>query len=689
VETGFVFDPSVGTQTLTYTYTDANNCTNNTQVLITVNDLPVVTAGTYGPVCIDGSDVVLGGSPAGGLWSGTGVSGSVETGFVFDPSVGTQTLTYTYSDANSCVNSSQTTITVNNLPLVESGTYAAVCIDAADVMLGGIPTGGVWSGTGVSGSVETGFVFDPSVGTQTLTYTYTDTNTCVNTSQVTITVYGLPEVDPGIYPPVCSNAVDVILGGSPTGGEWTGTGVSGSGFSGYTFDPTVGSQTLIYTYIDGNSCKNTGETTIIVNNSPLVDPGVYTAVCTESPDIQLFGSPSGGIWSGIGVSGNIENGFVFDPSVGTQFITYNYSDTNACSDSAQILITVNPTPLVDAGTYGPVCENSDDIQLGGTPIGGIWSGIGVSGSLETGFMFDPSVGTQTLYYSYTNEYTCTGVSETTITIHEIPVIHAGNYGPVELNAPPVALSGIPVGGIFSGPGVSGNQFLPSIAGLGNHLLTYVYSTTNGCIDSATTVISVFTGWKDLQISTLLQGLYDGSQLMHEAKDESGNPKWGLGIADHVTIELHDGSNYSTVVYSISNVPLSTAGVVSLTGASGIPAIFNGFYFITIKHRNSIETTSSAPVSFADTFISYAFDMPAKAYGANLLQMPDGVFVVFGGDVNADGLVDSSDMILVDNDTSAFAAGYLNSDLNGDGLVDSSDMILVDNNTGAFVTSILP
>ena len=147
--TGNSFDPSVGTQTVTYTYTDGNGCTNSAQTTITVNPLPVVTTGAYGPVCIDAADIVLnGGMPVGGTSSGTGI-----TGGSFDPSFGTRTVTYTYADGNGCTNNAQTTITVNPLPVVTTGTYGPVCIDAADIVLnGGMPSGGTWSGTGVTGS---------------------------------------------------------------------------------------------------------------------------------------------------------------------------------------------------------------------------------------------------------------------------------------------------------------------------------------------------------------------------------------------------------------------------------------------------------------------------------------------------------------------------------------------------------
>jgi len=68
--------------------------------------------------------------------------------------------------------------TVNNLPGVEAGAYAALCIDANDLALNGTPQGGTFTGIGVTNNT-----FDPSQGTQTLTYHYTDGNGCTNSEQ--------------------------------------------------------------------------------------------------------------------------------------------------------------------------------------------------------------------------------------------------------------------------------------------------------------------------------------------------------------------------------------------------------------------------------------------------------------------------------------------------------------------------
>jgi biopolymer transport protein ExbB len=74
---------------------------------------------TLPELCVSDADVILtGGTPAGGVYSGTGVS-LFGSDYIFDPSVsgtGTFTLTYTYTDANSCTNSADNDITVVPVP---------------------------------------------------------------------------------------------------------------------------------------------------------------------------------------------------------------------------------------------------------------------------------------------------------------------------------------------------------------------------------------------------------------------------------------------------------------------------------------------------------------------------------------------------------------------------------------------
>ncbi|MFZ4707361.1 MAG: VPS10 domain-containing protein, partial [Bacteroidales bacterium] len=168
-----------------------------------------------------------------------------------------------------------------------------------------------------------------------------------------------------------------------------------------------------------------------------------------------------------------------------------------------------------------------------------------------------------------------------------------------------------------------------------------FSGTNGGFWDGTTnvsgVLNITSATKTLNLTgVLLEGLYAGGGNLNQAYDENG-PHWLSGVADHITVELHTAADYGTIAYS-ADVELSTAGTATVT----VPADNNGSYYITIKHRNSIETVSATAVSFAGSTISQSFGAPADVFGGNLLLMSDNGYAIYGGDVNQDGLLDGSD-----------------------------------------------
>jgi len=57
---------------------------------------------------------------------------------------------------------------------------------------------------------------------------------------------------------------------------------------------------------------------------------------------------------------------------------------------------------------------------------------------------------------------------------------------------PFNLSGSPAGGTFSGTGIVFNAFNPSLAGAGNHTITYTYTDANGCVYTTSQDVLVFT-----------------------------------------------------------------------------------------------------------------------------------------------------------------------------------------------------
>jgi hypothetical protein len=190
--------------------------------------------------------------------------------------------------------------------------------------------------------------------------------------------------------------------------------------------------------------------------------------------------------------------------------------------------------------------------------------------------------------------------------------------------------------------------------------------------------------RTFNLTVFLEGLYSGFSTMHPAMNGSGY-QWDPTIADKLTIELHNGSNYSTIVYTAANVSLYTNGTASFT----LPSSYNGNYYVTIIQRNHILTTTALPVSFSTSTIDYNFDAPAKAYGNNMGMMIDGKYVFYAGDENQDGSVDGYDLSDIGNMVDLFSGGYIKEDINGDGSMDGYDLAIPGNNADGFVGSITP
>ncbi|MFH1121738.1 MAG: BACON domain-containing carbohydrate-binding protein [Bacteroidota bacterium] len=315
----------------------------------------------------------------------------------------------------------------------------------------------------------------------------------------------------------------------------------------------------------------------------------------------------------------------------------------------------------------------------------------------------PSYATRVAKYEGTVNTQLPVVPGNNANVLENPVLN----GSPTLNVTPASQSVATAAGAF-GYSVSSNAAWSAVSdqpwctiapasGFGNGTLTASYTQNTGAPRSANITVSV-SGLSDvtvvlnqdgittktLNLYALLEGLYNGSGTMRQANDEYG-AHFGAGIADVIDIELHNSSDYSIIEHDATNTDLSTSGNATVV----IPPALSNNYYITVKHRNSIETTSANPVSFAGPVISYAFDLPVKAFGGNLLQMIDGYYTIYGGDVNQDGTIDTGDGTPIDNDQFYFVSGYVVTDINGDGTVDTGDGTIVDNNQFFFVGTVLP
>jgi len=339
VTNGSSFSPAA-TQTYTVTGT-ANGCQNTDQVVVTVNALPAVNAGTDQAVCA-GSGVTLSGAGAVTYsWSN-----SVNNGTAFVPA-GTQTYTVTGTDANNCQNTDQVLVTVNPLPPVNAGTDQSVCTGGTVTLAGSGAVIYTWNN-----AVLNGVAFSPAT-TQTYTVTGTDANNCQNTDQVTVTVNALPAINAGADQNSCLGSPVTLSGSGGITYTWT-NGVTNDD----PFSPVLGSSTYTVTGTDANGCQNTDQVTVnvvpvpvagITSTDPLSGyPGLTVEFINQSQNSTSYtwNYGNGQTESSTNINDSGQSTF---GSAGTYQVILTASN-GICSDDASMTIIVVPfdPPIINA-----------------------------------------------------------------------------------------------------------------------------------------------------------------------------------------------------------------------------------------------------------------------------------------------------------------------------------------------------
>jgi len=519
----------VSTTTYTLTVTDQLGCSATSSVTITVNPQIVVNAGNDTSIC-SGQSVILGSAnpeviggtlPYTYSWSPTqNLNNTTSTNPTAQNLTSNVTYTLLVTDSYHCTATGSIAINVRPLPTANAGPDATIYACAGDsALLGGSPTA---TGTVAPYTYQWNpplnvslsclncanpYVSNLGHNTQ-FCVTVTDSFGCQAQSCTNVTV--LPNtVFANATPPslsaLCSNTGGcVTLGGIPP--------VSG-GVGPYTYNwvqinsslphpqvcPTVSTKyTLIGTDIYG--CQAADSVIVTVNQAPVVSvSGLAPQYCINASNVIMTGTPSGGTFSGSGVSGN-----VFQPSiagVGNWCITYSYTNaTTGCSADTVICVTVNALPVVSIGSINnSYCQSDPAIQLVGTPTGGVFTGPGIVGNT-----FNPAsanIGNNTITYTYTNAQSgCSNSAQVIISVKANPTLSVSASADTACSGQRVIFTPTysfdvfnivwtTIGGANLGSGV--NPIAVNPTGTNYCVVASAVNTPNGCITRDTTCIDLY------------------------------------------------------------------------------------------------------------------------------------------------------------------------------------------------------
>ena len=172
--------------------------------------------------------------------------------------------------------------------------------------------------------------------------------------------------------------------------------------------------------------------------------------------------------------------------------------------------------------------------------------------------------------------------------------------------------------------------------------------------------------------------YAGSPWAHTGS-ESVSPV-PAGIVDWVLVELRTGAAGSTKAGMRAAFIRNDGAVVDLDAISpvGFPGLSAGSYYVVLRHRNHLAIMSANPLALNSSSVLYDFTTGAdKVTGGDLKDLGSGMYGMWTGDVNANGIVKynggGNDRLAVltrigGMDVNATVSDYYPEDVNLNGMV---------------------
>jgi hypothetical protein len=495
---GVVTGVSPGTDTISYTVTNASGCITKVIKPITINANPTASITPAGPSTFCGSGLLTASSSVGTgstyQWNATGHSATTDTVTAF--ATGTYTVTVTNAGCTAVATASAG-VTINANPVAAiTASATSICSGTAVVLTA--------SGAGTLGTYAWSNGIHVAINsvspTTTTTYTVTASNTsgCSATASQLITVSAIPTAvtvsGAGTF---CGT--DTLRATGGTGGTmyWENTSATSTATTTPETSQAVSASGTYY-FRSINTCGSAaGSAAVTINAYPTVKPITGTTTVCKGINTTLSDSTTGGVWSSsnTAVATISAAGAVTSVSAGSTTISYTVTSGAGCATIVTTTVTVNPLPIVGAitGTLS-VCSGTNT-ALADTTAGGTWSSASMSVAIVSagGVVSGLAAGTSLITYTATSGFGCTAGVSATVTVKASPVVGAITGTTSVCLGTNVTLADTTAGGTWSSssPAIATITSAGYVTSLAVGATTISYSATNaaGC----TVVVSkVFT-----------------------------------------------------------------------------------------------------------------------------------------------------------------------------------------------------
>ena len=235
--------------------------------------------------------------------------------------------------------------------------------------------------------------------------------------------------------------------------------------------------------------------------------------------------------------------------------------------------------------------------------------------------------------------------------------------------------------VFNYSNSSTNVSLPALTGIqnsdGTNYLQYYFKNLSSTVVTPGTIFDTVSSGVSVAFSPNQNNLNGSCRTLTLTALIQGFWNGTTNVRDTIKIQLRNSLSPYNIIETARGFS-DNSGNVFLNFASAV----NGTsYYLTVKHRNSLETWSkTGGAVFTGSAMSYNFTTSLiQSYGTNAMVLNGGKYCIWGGDVNQDDITDAGDINDVDNGVINGDTGYVLTDVNGDDFVDAADLSLVENN----------
>lgn len=434
------------------------------QKTVRVNTTPVVTISGPSGIC-PGGNVTLAGSTGGtSQWYLNGSAIPSATGNNYTTNTpGSYNMIKT--NLNGCSDSAaapKILVNVNN-PTVSLGNDTIQCGGSVDLDAGNAGSTYNWSTGESSQSVSI-------ANSATVSVTVTDNNLCSATDTTVVTINSVPTVSLGNDITQCGGNALLDAANAGSSYNWS-TGATSQTIS------VSSTGNISVTVTDANTCTAADQISVTINALPVVDLGVDINQCGGTVTIDAANAGSTYNWS-TGATTQILT------VSSTDEISVTVTNSDNCSASDTLGVTINEVPIVDLGFDVEQCGGSVTLDAENAGSSFAWSNGSSSQTITVN-------STNTYTVTVTNSSNCSATGGVLVTINAIPsaTLSLTNDSICSGNSSVALSGGLPAGGSYFGQNISGGNFTPST--VGSNTVSYAYTDGNGCSDTATANIEVY------------------------------------------------------------------------------------------------------------------------------------------------------------------------------------------------------